>query len=556
MARRHGWLGLAVFVGVLLLPALAAAQVMTFEPEEPGQQEGGEAMTFGVGPETTGEQPPPPPQGPPSQILAQALRLYEQNDFTGAAVQFQHVVEGMGHDEPANVQKAEFFLGKCLFRLRFFQAALAVFEEIVKRGNGHIYFRQTLQWLAQLSRELPEPADIISLVGRYGDSLDALQEFNNSETRGLYNELLYMMGRYWYRQMEYQKARTFFEQVGDSDEHYVASQFFIGITYVRERTAEPAANAFQKIVDMYKDELFLSDEEERFLNLAYLSMARIYYTTKHYASAMEAWAQIPLASEYWVDSVFEKSWAYYMVEDFPRALGNIHTINSPFFENQYYPESVVLKAVIYFTLCQYDYAQQTVERFVNEYQPIFDSLTEYLNRYIDNYSFYQFLQQLKEGTADVDPKIAGIINGALSDRTLVRNLDYVKVLEAEEGRLQSMPAGFKSSSVGERIVQDIGIAKGIAIENAGDLARRRFERFLQELQELLNQGTRIEIEILNAVRGQLSAELQGAQVTNVPGREMEEIDTDSEHMLWPFDGEFWRDELGFYQQPVVSKCGR
>jgi tetratricopeptide (TPR) repeat protein len=325
---------------------------------------------------------------------------------------------------------------------------------------------------------------------------------------------------------------------------------------VRERTAEPAANAFQKIVDMYKDELFLSDEEERFLNLAYLSMARIYYTTKHYASAMEAWAQIPLASEYWLDSVFEKSWAYYMVEDFPRALGNIHTINSPFFENQYYPESVVLKAVIYFTLCQYDYAQQTVERFVNEYQPIFDSLTEYLNRYIDNYSFYQFLQQLKDGTADVDPKIAGIINGALSDRTLVRNLDYVKVLEAEEGRLQSMPAGFKSSSVGERIVQDIGIAKGIAIENAGDLARRRFERFLQELQELLNQGTRIEIEILNAVRGQLSAELQGSQVTNVPGREMEEIDTDSEHMLWPFDGEFWRDELGFYQQPVVSKCGR
>ena len=508
MARRHGWLGLGVFIGALLLPALAAAQVMTFEPEDPGQQEGGEAMTFGVGPETTGEQPPPPPQGPPSQILAQALRLYEQNDFTGAGVQFQHVVEGMGHDEPANVQKAEFFLGKCLFRLRFFQAALAVFEEIVKRGNGHIYFRQTLQWLAQLSRELPEPADIISLVGRYGDSLDALQEFNNSETRGLYNELLYMMGRYWYRQMEYQKARTFFEQVGDSDEHYVASQFFIGITYVRERTAEPAANAFQKIVDMYKDELFLSDEEERFLNLAYLSMARIYYTTKHYASAMEAWAQIPLASEYWLDSVFEKSWAYYMVEDFPRALGNIHTINSPFFENQYYPESVVLKAVIYFTLCQYDYAQQTVERFVNEYQPVFDSLTEYLNRYIDNYSFYQFLQQLKDGTADVDPKIAGIINGALSDRTLVRNLDYVKVLEAEEGRLQSMPAGFKSSSVGERIVQDIGIAKGIAIENAGDLARRRFERFLQELQELLNQGTRIEIEILNAVRGQLSAELK------------------------------------------------
>jgi tetratricopeptide (TPR) repeat protein len=555
MARTKTVLGLGAFVGALVLPALAAAQVMTFEPEDPG---GGTdaTMTFGTGPDTSVDQPPPPPQGPPSQILAQALRLYEQNDFTGATVQFQHVIEGMGHDEPANVQKAEFFLGKCLFRLRFFQAALAVFEEIVKRGNGHIYFRQTLQWLAQLSRELPEPADIISLVGRYGDSLDALAEFNNSETRGLYNELLYMMGRYWYRQMEYQKARTFFEQVGDSDEHYVASQFFIGITFVRERTAQKATEAFTKIVNMYKDELFLSDEEERFLNLAYLSLARIYYTTQHFASAMEAWDYIPLASEYWLDSVFEKSWAYYMVEDFPRALGNVHTINSPFFQEQYYPESLVLKAVIYFTLCQYDYAQQTVTEFVNEYQPVLESLQGYLDQYLDNYSFFQFLKQLKDGTADVPDKVARIIRTALSDRTLLRNLDYVDVLSAEEARLQSMPSGFKSSSVGERIVQDIGIAKGIAIENAGDLAHRRYQRFLEELQDLLNQATRIEIEILNAIRGQLSAELQGAQVANAPGREMEAIDTDSEHMLWPFEGEFWRDELGFYQQPVVSKCGR
>lgn len=555
MAIRPKFLGLGAFAAAVLLPSLAAAQVMTFEPEDPGAT-GGDAMTFGVGPETNVEQPPPPPQGPPSQILAQALRLYEQNDFTGAAVQFQHVIEGMGHDEPANVQKAEFFLGKCLFRLRFFQAALAVFEEIVKRGNGHIYFRQSLQWLAQLSRELPEPADIVSLVGRYGDTLDALAEFDNSETRGLYNELLFMMGRYWYRQMEYQKARLFFERVSTEDEHFVAAQFFVGITYVRERTAQTAVASFQKIVDKFEDELFLSDEEERYLNLAYLSLARIYYTTKHFASAMEAWDRIPISSEYWVDSVFEKAWAYYMVEDLPRALGNIHTINSPFFEAQYYPESLVLKAVIYFTLCQYDYAQQTVEAFVNEYQPIYDSLQGYLNQYLDNYTFYQFLVQLKDGTADVAPEIARIINTALSDRTLLRNLDYVDVLVAEEGRLQSMPQGFKSSSVGERIVQDIGIAKGIAIENAGDLSHRRYERFLTELQELLNQATRIEIEILNAIRGQLSSELAGAQVTNVPGREMERIQTDSEHMLWPFEGEFWRDELGFYQQPVISKCGR
>ena len=31
---------------------------------------------------------------------------------------------------------------------------------------------------------------------------------------------------------------------------------------------------------------------------------------------------------------------------------------------------------------------------------------------------------------------------------------------------------------------------------------------------------------------------------------------DGEHVLWPFDGEYWRDELGFYRQVVTSKCAK
>ena len=28
------------------------------------------------------------------------------------------------------------------------------------------------------------------------------------------------------------------------------------------------------------------------------------------------------------------------------------------------------------------------------------------------------------------------------------------------------------------------------------------------------------------------------------------VNPDEEHVLWPFDGEYWRDELGFYRQVV------
>ena len=53
----------------------------------------------------------PPAEGPPSEALANALRLYQQERYQEACVQFQRVVEGETGDAPANQQKAQFHLG-------------------------------------------------------------------------------------------------------------------------------------------------------------------------------------------------------------------------------------------------------------------------------------------------------------------------------------------------------------------------------------------------------------------------------------------------------------
>ena len=31
---------------------------------------------------------------------------------------------------------------------------------------------------------------------------------------------------------------------------------------------------------------------------------------------------------------------------------------------------------------------------------------------------------------------------------------------------------------------------------------------------------------------------------------------DDEHQQWPFRGEYWKDELGYYRFKVLNKCGR
>lgn len=517
--------------------------------------EGGGDMTFSD----------QPAEGPPSEAMAAGLRLYQQKAFREASVQFQRVVEGATTDAEANQMKAQFFLGKSLFHLKFYQSSLAVFEEIVQGGERHLYFRPTLEWLAQLSRVLPEPAGIIGLTGQYGDTPDVLADFNTPERKETYNELLYMMGRYWYNQAEFAKARTFLDAVDKEAKYYVHSLFFVGITYVRERKASASVKSFKAIADKFEGtpRIFLSPEEERFLDLAWLSLARMYYTLAHWDSALESWSHIPQTSEYWLDALFEESWAYFMVgedtkiQGYQKALGNIHTLNSPYFnKTSFYPESLVLRSVIYFGNCWYEESNQTVEQFVTEYQPIRDELVSQLKKYEDNISFFEFLRKLKsEQEMGLSPQLMRILNTALNDRTLLRNLEYVKVLEKEEERLSKMPPEFRNASIGIRILQDIAAAKSVAIDNAGDLARNRYERLLAELQDLLNQAAAIQIEIINAMLGELDKELQEQQVL-VATKASKKIKTDSEHQLWPFQGEFWRDELGFYRQIIDSRCGR
>ncbi len=515
--------------------------------------------------------PPPPPSGPPSEALANALRLYQQESYAQASVQFQRIVHGETGDEPANVQKAQFFLGKCFYHQHFFQAALGVFEEIAMMSTGHLYFQTSLQWLAQLSRELPEPAGIIGLVGRFGDSIAVLQEFNKSETSDLYNELLYLMGRYWYQQGEFSKARDFFLEIDREHDLYTPAVFFTGITHVRERRAQPAAKAFLSIIDKYDGKLFLSDEEERFLTLAWLSLARIYYSTKHFESAMEAWNHVPQSSEYYLDALFEESWAFFQTDQFERALGNIHTINSPYFEEMFFPESIILKAVIYFGQCMYDDAQRVVDNFRITYEPIQAELEEALKKFQDNKAFFEFLARLRELSEsrkgiEVDasgrtalgftPALLSIIKMSLGDRTLLKNLEYVEILESEEKQLAQMPPMFINSSAGVRIQQDINTAKTVAVDNTGNLARSRYERLLAEIRDFINQATRVEIEILKALRGELDKEIKQDSTLEGPVVADQEIRADGEHMLWPFEGEFWRDELGYYQQPISNSCGR
>ncbi len=524
-------------------------------------------MQFGV--EETAPAPAgPPAEGPPSEAFANAVRLYAQERQQEAAVQLQRVVEGETQDAPANVQKAQFFLGKSLYHLRYYQSALAVFDEISEMGRNHLFFDQTLQWLAQLALQLPEPAGIIDKVGRFG--VDQIEQFNTADNADLYNQLLYVMGRSKYNQGEFEQAVELFKQVDRQNKWHVRARFFEGISHIRMRRAQPAAKAFRDIIEAIDEgDAAGVEDPARMRDLAWVSLARVYYTAANkvnaegerevdgvlLGNAVEAWTKLDTESEYWLDAIFESSWAFFLADEYSRALGNVHTLYSPYFKQAFYPEALVLKAVVFFTNCQMSNATAIVQLFHEKYDPVKVKLDELLEKYQDNAQFFEFLKQIREGRATLPAEIQGIVASALSDRAVLANLEYVALLEQEEKNLQKSPEQYRNSSLGARILQDILVAKSFAIDQAGEIAKARYQRLVAEMQDLSNQVDTVEIEVLNYERGQLGQELQ-QQMTAAGTSTGGDVVVSSEHDVWPFRGEYWRDELGYYRQQVTYRCGR
>lgn len=531
-------------------------------------------------PATTGtakvvDNSPPPQAGQMTEQAAQAKRLFDSEKWEDAALLLDKVRKGETGDDEGNKQIAQYQLAIALYRMKYYQAAYAIFSEIADKPN-HLKFNETLLWLAKLATDLPEPADIVERVGKYND--EQIAKFNNANQRDLFWQLNYLLGRYKYRQRQYDEALRLFGKVDAASKYYVQAQFFSGISNVQQRKSVPAVESFQSIVKAIDEGAEGVEDEARMRDLAYLSMARTYYSAsvrldennaptideKKLSAAVKFWNKIDSTSEYWLDGLFEESWAYFMAGDYSHALGNIHTIQAPYFPNSYYPEAEVLRAVIYFANCQYDDATIIVAKLQQKYQPIYDELNKVLTRFKGENQeepFFKFLKQVrtdkedKTNKAELKDNIKPIVELALSDRQLLRNIDYVKMLDDEGSRFKKAKHDFQESSLGADVKDALQLARDLAVRNAGELARERYQRNLDELNEHLRNSAKILIDITAAQRNQLDQTIAGSQVTQAESK-ANIVKPDEEHVIWPFNGEYWRDELGFYRQSIVSKCGR
>ncbi|RME22760.1 MAG: hypothetical protein D6806_12425, partial [Deltaproteobacteria bacterium] len=352
------------------------------------------------------------------------------------------------------------------------------------------------------------------------------------------------------------KAKALLIQVSEKSKFYPRAKYLEGIILYKQGNHQDAVEAFKSVVRILhpKRGKFRDDELRE---KAFFQLARIHYEYKQFRYALFYYDHITPDSEAWLEALFEASWAWFRLGKYQKTLGNLITLDSPFFRDEYFPEGLVLKAVTYYENCRYPESNQIVKEFKERFEPLHDALDRLLKKAKTPETAYRKLLAIQKAppSGEAGRMLRRILKLALSDKDLKLLNSSVLEIDRELRRIARAGSSFTDSKIGKRLVMFLNERRRELVKRAGQLTQNRLQREKRYLAGLLAQAIRIKVE-------NDTAELE--VLKRVQAGEMDlgpillpyewSAAVDDEKLYWPYQGEFWRDELGTYEYTLTWGC--
>jgi len=286
---------------------------------------------------------------------------------------------------------------------------------------------------------------------------------------------------------------------------------------------------------------------------ALLQLARLAYARGDDARAQTLYARVSRGAPQWLDALFESSWSHFRRGEDEKALGNLLTLHAPFFQGRYFPESHVLKALVLYENCRYPDARRALQEFEARYRPLHDGLAQALQLMPTAPAAVEALASQAQALLGRLPEPARPeVARLLSTPELSLSLRQVAAMEAELDSMDRRGPAFRGSALASAVMPQVRSARVDLLQRTGDRARSALADERGELRELLAQALRLDFEI--AGREKELAAAPSPASSGSQRRPPTQVDDDEE--LWPFQGEYWRDELGSYRFHLGDRCVR
>jgi tetratricopeptide (TPR) repeat protein len=453
---------------------------------------------------------------------------------------------------PDQTTKAHYYLARTLYEMEMYHSAQHYFMQVVRRGPANRYFKHALPKLVAIARFTGDNSELMRIVHRIPP---------DEYPRQAKNHLYYLMGVRLYEREELSDARRYFGQISTRSELYLRSKYFEGVIFNQQGRLRSAVQAFR---DVIRDADGVELENERAVqevsdltDLSLLNVARVYYGIQRFDEASRYYSMVPRDSTYWPEALFEEAWSTFMQNDLNHTLGLLLTVNSPFYsEGEFLPEADVLRALTFFNLCEYDDVSEQLLGFEGEMAPIADELREFVERYrgqgrreLHDQAYDEYFGERTQ--ASVLPE--SLFVRFLRNKDLASLVRHIDIMAAEEELIEDQKALWRDT-VGAHLRTVIAEDRQAYKLRAGRLLLREADAIQSQVTDLLGQSEIIRFEVVSAQRADYTYRMTNPEMND--GFQGLELDfaTSVDFIYWPFNGEFWQDELGYYRYTEQGSC--
>lgn len=477
---------------------------------------------------------------PPPRELLRGIEQYKKKEYGLAALDLWQVVDDDYYEYYHG--DASYYLARSLDMMGYPYAALDEYQRFLKVGGESDNFVKGFDHAVALADEL----DAGWLLA------DGLS-FHSSDTFGREGgpRALYWVGKTLFEADRLAEARAYLQAVPRSSEFYPRAKLVEGVVLTKQYKPKEAIAPFTIAYEAAKDD----PEERRVAELANLNLARTYYATKNFERAIEHYKAVPRESLDWHSARFEMAWAYYMIGRLNDCLAELHSVTSPFFDSWYIPEPRLLRILVYYNLCKYDDGSTMLEDFTSTHLPVQQLLNESVQeaRRDPKLLFDTMVAYVTHGEREGIPLPEPILHLWIRDESIKRAGAFVAEVEAELKRLERDATGFGTSSAGydirERLEERIYDIRGFHT----DRVLARLNGMNRQLIDYLGQSEIYKLEMLSKKRRLLEAAASG-RVQEMIRLRVRGFREPPGYQSWPFEGEYWVDELGWYQIDTLDEC--
>jgi hypothetical protein len=341
----------------------------------------------------------------------QAEILYSKGDQCHAATGIYYRLLKAKNPDYRSIAKLK--VGICAHKMGLFTESVRRLLSVLDEKNE----ASKKQALKALLSDLP-----LGFQVKIGERLEKFTEYHLIEEadKDAFN---YVIAKSLSKRDEFTKAIKYAEQVKNTSPYYTRAQY---IASVGEYLLGKKELAFRRQEQIAKH-IAEKGEKDPVSSLVAISKARMNFQRRKYKESIAEFLKIDRNHPMWIEGLQQQAWAQMMVKDEPGAIGNMHSIHTPFFRSVYKPESYVIRGLGYINLCQYADAYKSVKNLEMTYKPKWNALKSFNKK--NKKKVFNYYKTAANYLVNPKQKKVNGIDG-LAIREAVRHKDFLNLQDS------------------------------------------------------------------------------------------------------------------------------